>query len=396
MIHSFTSGLKIRALQGVLPAFRAPAREQLKAEGVDPNHIEQTLKTLGNQYCRQLPPPATLVDMMLPAIQDLLQQEQISSQEIDGVISVTQTPDYMSPGNSFVFHHKLGLMPSCVCLDLYGTCSGFFNALLLGASLITSGACQRLLIVIGDAFRFSLLYNYNDMIHLLSDGGGILLLEAADAEHSQSLTLDFATFSASFDCFTNKILSMREPSAELVHHTYPRIADSEYRRTFKPLPEQQNTSKQQIEMFKAARHAQQQMLSSLQRLLKHTNLKLSDLGSSVIHQSVKGTFDQLNVMLNQAVRSHLKHTQDPQNTEQTPDPWSCFDTERDNFFPFVAEDVGHLSAASPIVSLSMAAERIPDCTTKPIFLSACGAGTTITSALINFAPTHIYPLFIYQ
>ena len=396
MLHSFNSGLKIRALRGVLPAFKAPAIDQLKIEGLNPQALEQIFKVFGYQYCRQLPPPATFTDMMLPAIQEFLQQEQLSPQEIDGLISVTQTPDYMAPSNSFVYHKELNLMPSCVCLDLYGTCSGLFNALLTAGSLISSNVCQRILIITGDSFRFCLPYNYNDIEHLLGDGGGILLLEAADPEHSQPITLDFATFSASVDCSVNKILSMRTPSAELVQNTYPRIADIDYRRSFKPISASQNNSQQRMEMFKITRLAQQQTLHSLQRLLKHNNLKLSDLGCSVMYQCIKGTLDQLNLMLNQAVRAHLKHSQAPQTSAQAIDPWSCFDSERENFFPFVAEDVGHLFSSSQIISLSMSAERIPDCTTKPVFLSAFGAGMSITSALINFAPTHIYPIFIYQ
>ena len=111
-------------------------------------------------------------------------------------------------------------------------------------------------------------------------------------------------------------------------------------------------------MFKITRLAQQQTLHSLQRLLKHNNLKLSDLGCSVMYQCIKGTLDQLNLMLNQAVRAHLKHSQAPQTSAQAIDPWSCFDSERENFFPFVAEDVGHLFSSSQIISLSMSAERI--------------------------------------
>ena len=36
MLHSFNSGLKIRALRGVLPAFKAHAIDQLKIEGLNP------------------------------------------------------------------------------------------------------------------------------------------------------------------------------------------------------------------------------------------------------------------------------------------------------------------------------------------------------------------------
>ena len=49
MLHSFNSGLKIRALRGVLPAFKAPALEQLKIEGLEPQAIEQTLTAVSSR-----------------------------------------------------------------------------------------------------------------------------------------------------------------------------------------------------------------------------------------------------------------------------------------------------------------------------------------------------------
>ncbi len=232
----------------------------------------------------------------------------------------------------------------------------------------------------------------------------MLIVEASDTTPSHPITLDFSVLSEYATCSTNKVFSLLEPNLGLISSSFPRIADTAYRQTFQPdtATISSNNSSQRMMLFKATRVAQQQILMSLQRLLQHHHLKLSDLGCGVMYQPLKGVLEQLNNALNQAVHSHLKNQlQQQQATAQTPsdsstDKWSCFDMERHDFFPFVAEDIGHLYSASQIVSLSSATDRLPDCTTKPIFLSAFGAGMSITSALLSLTHTHIYPPFIYQ
>ncbi len=399
MLHSF-SGINIIALRCVLPEFTVPAEQQLQYDGLTNQDPEQVLKLYGFKRCHQLPPPDTFTDMKIPAIREFLQQENLLPQDIDGLISVTQSPNYLAPSNSFFYHHALGFSHDCVCLDLYSTCSGLFNALLTALSLITSGANRRILIIVGESFRFNILTQFNEQERLLSDGGGMLIVEAADNTPSHPITLDFSIFSEYAPCSTNKIFSLREPSLGLISSSFSRIADTDYRQNLKADSSTEpcsNNSSQRMMLFKATRVAQKQILMSLQRLLQHHHLKLSDLGCGVMYQPLKSVLEQLNIALNQAVHSHLKaqqqHDQDP--SSHVTDQWSCFDQERPDFFPFVAEDIGHLYSASQIVSLSSATDRLPDCTTKPIFLSAFGAGMSISSALVSLAQTHIYPPFIY-
>lgn len=402
MLHSF-SGINIRALRCVLPAFTVPAEQQLQQDGLPPQHAEQILKLYGFKYCRQLPPPDTFIDMMLPAIMEFLQQESLSPQDIDGLISVTQSPNYLAPSNSFFYHHALGFSTDCVCLDLYSTCSGLFNALLTALSLITSGTNQRILIIVGESFRFNIICQFHEQERLLSDGGGMLIVEASHNTTNYPISLDFSVFSEYAPCSINKIFSLQEPNQGLVSSSFPRIADTAYRQNFHQKDAtvlSSNNSSQRMMLFKATRVAQQQILMSLQRLMHHHQLKLSDLGCGVMYQPLKGVLEQLNSALNQTVRTHLKNQQQQVSAKASnapvTDKWSCFDIERPDFFPFVAENIGHLYSASQIVSLSSATERLPECTTKPIFLSAFGAGMSVTSALLSLAQTHIYPPFIYQ
>ena len=86
MLHSF-SGINIIALRCVLPEFTVPAEQQLQYDGLTNQDPEQVLKLYGFKRCHQLPPPDTFTDMMIPAIREFLQQENLLPQDIDGLIS---------------------------------------------------------------------------------------------------------------------------------------------------------------------------------------------------------------------------------------------------------------------------------------------------------------------
>lgn len=414
MLHCFDSDIKIRAIQGVLPAYSVPASEQLKAEGVAPQEIEQYIRAFGYQNCRFLLPPATLGDMMISALRDFMRNEQLKPQDIDALINVTQTPDYIAPCNSFFYHQQLDLPHSCMCLDLYGTCSGVFNALYTAATMLQSSTCHRVLIVVGDCFRFSQIFDFDEPAHLFSDGGGILLVEksttkdSAPASKALPLSLELQSYSAVYGLFVNRIYSTRQPSSNMIKSSAARVPEasaplsSAIASSQVLIKDEQDYSLQKKQIFKTPYTIQKFILRSLQDLLQSTELKLSDLGCGVLYQMHKVTIEQMTVMMNNIVRQRQRQQQAPTPAPATnsnppkADLWANFDVERPDFFPFVAEDVGHQASASIPISLSMAKERFPNLQQKPIFLSAFGLGLSITSALIDLSATNIYPLYTFE
>ena len=168
------------------------------------------------------------------------------------------------------------------------------------------------------------------------------------------------------------------------------------------IKDEQDYSLQKKQLFKTPYTIQKFILRSLQDLLHSTGLQLSDVGCGVLYQMHKVTIEQMTVMMNNIVRQRQRQQQAPTPAPATnsnppkADLWANFDVERPDFFPFVAEDVGHQASASIPISLSMAKERFPNLQQKPIFLSAFGLGLSITSALIDLSATNIYPLYTFE
>ena len=92
----------------------------------------------------------TASDMCFNAAKYLIDKEKISKDDIDGLVFVSQTADYRAPVSSIILQDRLGLSKELVCFDIPYGCSGYIYGIFQAASLIGSGACEKVLVLAGD------------------------------------------------------------------------------------------------------------------------------------------------------------------------------------------------------------------------------------------------------
>jgi 3-oxoacyl-[acyl-carrier-protein] synthase-3 len=70
--------------------------------------------------------------------------------EVEGIVFVSQTPDYVLPATSLLLQHRLGLSREVVAFDMNCGCSGYVYGLYQAAMLINSSSCKVVLLCVGD------------------------------------------------------------------------------------------------------------------------------------------------------------------------------------------------------------------------------------------------------
>lgn len=115
-------------------------------------------------------------DMIVPAVQEILDKKQMKAEEIDCLIVGTVTPDTIFPSTANIACHKLGAK-NAWGYDLAAACSGFLYALTTGAALIESGRYKKVIVVGAD--KMSSIVDYSDRTTciIFGDGAGAVLLE---------------------------------------------------------------------------------------------------------------------------------------------------------------------------------------------------------------------------
>ena len=165
------------ALRGVVSA--APKRvvgneafeDRFGAEGV-----ADVVKMIGVEQRRIAEPSQTTGDLCFEAAKVLVDRLGWATDSIDGLIFVSQTPDYRLPATACSLHGRLGLSTHCQALDVGLGCSGYVYGLWLAATLIKAGL-KRVLVLAGDTS--SRLVDPNDRATaiLFGDAGSATALE---------------------------------------------------------------------------------------------------------------------------------------------------------------------------------------------------------------------------
>lgn len=94
-------------------------------------------------------------DLCASAAEKLIASLNWEKKEIDALILVTQTGDYILPATSCILQDRLGLSKECYCADIGLGCSGWVYGLSNVASLMQTGNIRKALLLVGDTGLFS-------------------------------------------------------------------------------------------------------------------------------------------------------------------------------------------------------------------------------------------------
>lgn len=112
--------------------------------------IEHIIKSTGIEQVRIAPKEKTTADYCLEAANQLFKELPADRAQVDGVIFVSQTPDYILPSTSSLLQDRLGLSKRLIAMDLNYGCSGYVYGLFQAFLLIESGYCKNVLLFAGD------------------------------------------------------------------------------------------------------------------------------------------------------------------------------------------------------------------------------------------------------
>jgi 3-oxoacyl-[acyl-carrier-protein] synthase III len=91
-------------------------------------------------------------DLAVSAAEKLFARLGTKREEIDGLLYVTQSPDYLLPTTACLLQQRLGLSTAVAALDINLGCSGYIYGLGLAQGLIFSGQAQNILLLTADTY----------------------------------------------------------------------------------------------------------------------------------------------------------------------------------------------------------------------------------------------------
>ncbi len=112
--------------------------------------LKKTAKVTGIETIRIASPDTNASDLCIQSAEHLFEKLNFDKKDIDAIVFVSQTRDYVMPQTSFVIRKKLGLSDDTICFDLPLGCTGFIQGLFQSSSLLQNKKIKNVLLLCGD------------------------------------------------------------------------------------------------------------------------------------------------------------------------------------------------------------------------------------------------------
>ncbi len=121
----------------------------------------------------------TTSDMGYAAALEAISNAGLKSDDIDGIIVATVTPDMNFPSNACILQDRLEI-PSCLAFDFNAACSGFVYGLHIANSLIATGEANNILVIGSEKLTAITDYTDRNTCVLFGDGAGAVVLGGSE------------------------------------------------------------------------------------------------------------------------------------------------------------------------------------------------------------------------
>lgn len=311
-------------------------------------NYETFYSTTGIEQHRIASPAICASDLCISAAEKLITDLHWEKSEIDAIVFVSQTPDYILPATSTLIQAKLGLSESCYTLDISLGCSGWVYALSVLAALIESGSMKKGLLLAGDTILKLCSSEDKSTYPLFGDAGTATALEYNDTEERSSMSFCLNTDGNGYEAIIVRDGGYRNPTNEnsLIKDTY----ESGISRS------RMNLELDGMSVFSFG-------ISKAPQCVK-TLLEYSDMDKDSVDYYI---FHQANLFMNEKIRKKLKL--EPEKV------------------PYSLQKFGNTSCAS--IPLTLVTQLAPQLREKKLKLLGCGFGVGLSWGAVLFDTNRI-------
>lgn len=274
-------------------------------------------------------------DLALVATEKLLAELAWQREEIDALIVVTQSPDYLIPATAIILQDRLGLSHATIAFDVNLGCSGYPFALHLLGSMIAAGTIKKGLVLVGDR-------SASEHEPLFSDAGTATALEYDPA--APPMHFDLNSDGSGYRAIILPVGGHREPPS--FQHFIPAKDENGIWRTPYDL---------QLDGTAVLSFSTQRVPPAVKRLMEYAGAAPDSVDYFLFHQA--------NRMINETIRKKLGLP--PEKV------------------PSTLHDFGNTSGASIPVTMTARIREALEAGPKRLIMSGFGIGLSWGTALVD-------------
>jgi 3-oxoacyl-[acyl-carrier-protein] synthase-3 len=153
--------------------------------------IEKFIDATGVEERRIAPKEICTSDLCCEAAEKLINDLNWTKEEIEILVFVSQTGDYILPVSATILQDRLGLSTNCIAFDVPLGCSGYVYGISVLASMMKGAGLKKGLLLAGDTIS-KLVSKFDKSTYpLFGDGGSATAFQLED--NSESLFFDLGS-----------------------------------------------------------------------------------------------------------------------------------------------------------------------------------------------------------
>lgn len=340
MVVRRIEGVRICGIASCVPASRRVISAELFADRLMAKRFSSVtgVKESRSAYVQGL----VSSDLCHEAARTLMTRLGWSGDDVDTVIFVSQSRDYVLPMTACLLQERLGISQSCIAFDIPSGCSGFVQGLAAIASLLTGGQGKRGLLLVGEVNKADGCGLDSGTNLLFGDAGGVCAVERS--QNASPMVFDFGTDGSGYKYLYTPAGGFRHPiSCE--DFDYVEGQDGIKRRPIDCI----------IDGPKIFEFAVDKVPVSVSRLLEGIGVSVDDVDSFIFHQA--------NRLINETIRNKLKISSEKH--------------------PYSIDLFGNTSSASIPLTITTSLSRQLEMGVNKLVLCGFGVGLSWASAYVE-------------
>lgn len=142
--------------------------------------VKRTLKMkdiMGYQEHRLFDESIILSDVAVYGMQYLFDNNLLDKNDIDALLFVSNSNDYILPPTSNVIQGRLGLKTDMISMDIEQACAGFIIGLIQSFMLLDTGSIKKVVLINGDTIKSKVSKKDRNSWPLIGEACGITIIE---------------------------------------------------------------------------------------------------------------------------------------------------------------------------------------------------------------------------
>lgn len=244
------------------------------------------IKTIGVERKRHADKGTTTSDLCQEAAQKLLTDLNWNTSEVDLLVFVSQSRDYIIPATAGLLQQKLNIPKTCMAFDISLGCSGYVYGLSIVGSLMATGVSKKALLLTGDISTLNTSYKDKSAFPLFGDAGSATAIEFNS--NANPMLFNLQTDGSGYDAIIIPDGGIRHFADKDTSFEMEKIDEGIYRNKF-------NIALDGIKVFN---FSLREVRPNILKLLEEYDLSKDNVDYFVFHQA--------NKLMNETIRRQLK------------------------------------------------------------------------------------------